>query len=100
MPPIARRLLIFLILLVPSGQFAWRNRAMPQFGSLHDDGILFETAKSIAEGGFRLQSLPKQPAETKFPPLYPAYLASIWKMNPHFPDNLPIGTLLSWFSLA
>src|ERR1700722_6736819 len=100
MPANARRLLIFLVLLLPSAQFAWRNLSMPQFSSLHDDGVLFVTAKSVSEGSFRLESLPEQPSQTKFPPLYPAYLSLIWKMNPNFPDNLPLATALSWLTLV
>ncbi len=92
--------MIFLVLLLPSAQFAWRNRSMPQFGSLHDDGVLFVTAKSVAEGSFRLQSLPEQPLQTKFPPLYPAYLSAIWRVNANFPDNLKLATALSWLALA
>jgi hypothetical protein len=28
----------FIVLLIPSAQFAWRNSDMPDFGRLHDDG--------------------------------------------------------------
>ncbi len=92
--------MILLILLVPSAQFAWRNRAMPQFAYLHDDGVLFVTAKTTAEGSYRIESLPENPLQTKFPPLYPLYLSIAWHINPSFPDNLRIATLLSWMALA
>lgn len=69
---------------------------MPQFAYLHDDGLQFVTAKSLAEGEFRIQSLPESPLQTKFPPLYPLYLSIIWRLNPHFPDNLVLATWLSW----
>lgn len=92
--------MILLILLLPSAQFAWRNRSMPQFASLHDDGVLFVTAKSIAAGGYRILSLPENPLQTKFPPLYPAYLSIVWRINPQFPANLQLATLLSWLALA
>ena len=99
--PWARRALIFLILLVPSAQFAWRNRLMPQFAYLHDDGLLFISARSLtSEGGYRISSLPENPSQTKFPPLYPLYLSLIWRINPHFPDNLPLASLLSWLVLV
>ena len=38
--------------------------------------------------GYRIESLPGQPYQTKYPPLYPALLAGIWKLNPQFPANL------------
>src|SRR5580692_2582502 len=95
-----RRWLILLLLLIPSAVFAWRSRSMPEFASLHDDGIFFVTAKSIAEGGYRIASLPENPLQTKFPPLYPLYLSAIWKLNSNFPDNLKLATLMSWMVLA
>jgi hypothetical protein len=58
-------------------------------GVFHDDGIYLSTAKALAEGrGYRLINLPETPAQTKYPPLYPALLAIIWKLCPTFPDNL------------
>jgi hypothetical protein len=58
-------------------------------GVYHDDGIYVSTAKALAEGqGYRLINLPEAPAQTKYPPLYPALLAIIWKLYPTFPDNL------------
>ena len=97
----ARSLLIFLLLLVPSGQFAWRNRDLPEFAYLHDDGLLFVTGQSLATGnGYRIPSLPENPPQTKFPPLYPLYLSLIWRLNPHFPDNLRVATVFSWALLA
>jgi hypothetical protein len=95
-----RRLLILLLLLLPSAQFAWRNRVMPQFSYLHDDGILFVTAKSIAHGEFRIASLPENPPQTKAPPLYPLFLSMIWRFNPNFPDNLVLSTGMSWLVLV
>jgi hypothetical protein len=73
---------------------------MPEFASLHDDGVLFVTAQSVAEGGYRITSLPENPLQTKFPPLYPLYLSVIWRLNPSFPDNLQLATLMSWMVLG
>lgn len=89
-----------MLLLVPSLQFVWRNSAMPEFGALHDDGVLFVTARSVASGHFRLESLPEIPSATKAPPLYPLYLSLVWKLNPNFPDNLSTASWLSWLVLA
>src|SRR5712691_315309 len=96
-----RKLLIFLVLLIPSAQFAWRNRDLPEFAYLHDDGVLFISGQSLATGnGYRIPSLSENPSQTKFPPLYPLYLSLIWRLNPHFPDNLPLATLFSWALLV
>src|SRR6266478_6637848 len=96
MPRRVAALFVFLIVLIPSAQFVWKNRKMPQFAYLHDDGVLFVSAKSMAANGYRISSLPENPLQTKFPPLYPLYLSIIWRSNPHFPDNLVLATWLSW----
>jgi hypothetical protein len=88
---------IFALLLIPSAHFAWKNRDMPDFARLHDDGLLFSSAKSLANGdGYRIPSLPENPYQTKYPPLYPALLALIWTANPEFPGNLTAAGVLSW----
>src|SRR5579883_1134568 len=100
MPRIVQRSLIFLVLLAPSAHYAWRERTMPDFGYLHDDGLFFVSAKSAAAGSYRIESLPEQPAQTKFPPLYTFYLSFIWRLNPRFPDNLPLATCFCWITLG
>jgi hypothetical protein len=73
---------------------------MPQFAYLHDDGIFFATAKSVAAGdGYRLPTLPENPPQTKFPPLFPLYLSLIWRLAANFPENLALATLLCWLTL-
>jgi hypothetical protein len=58
-------------------------------GLYHDDGIYVATAKSLAEDGeYRLINVPTAPYETKYPPLYPAILAVVWKFAPQFPANI------------
>jgi len=70
---------------------------MPQLGSFVDDGIYWVSAKSLADGdGYRIPSLPERPWQTKYPPLYPAYLSLVWRINPDFPSNLPLATLFAW----
>ena len=96
----AAAIFIFPILLIPSAHFAWQNRQMPQFAYLHDDGVLFVTAKSVATDSYRIASLPDTAYQTKFPPLFPWYLSVIWRLNPTFPDNLRLASLFSWLSLA
>jgi len=96
-----RTLIVLLVLLLPSAIFVWKNPDMPEFGKLHDDGLFFVSAKSLATGhGFRILSLPEQPAQTKYPSLYPLYLSIVWRMNPHFPENLTLAAWFSWGILA
>lgn len=66
-------------------------------GAYHDDGIYVLTAKALAQGqGYRLIFLPNAPVQTKYPILYPALLAIIWKLRPSFPNNL---FLMKWLTL-
>ena len=66
-------------------------------GVYHDDAIYVITAKAMAEGdGYKLINLPNAPFQTKYPILYPALLALIWKFWPSFPDNL---LAMQWLSL-
>src|ERR1035438_3344634 len=73
---------VFVLALAPSAYLAWTLRAMPHLGFYHDDSIYWVSAKSLAEGHeYRIASLPGQPYQTKYPPLYPALLAGIWKID-------------------
>jgi 4-amino-4-deoxy-L-arabinose transferase-like glycosyltransferase len=91
---------VFLAALIPSAYLAWTLRTMPHLGFYHDDGLYWVSGRSLAMGdGYRIQSLPGQPYQTKYPPLYPALLAGIWKINPSFPANLPLATLFAWLML-
>lgn len=86
-----------LLLLAPSAYVASRTLDMPGFGDLQDDGLYFTCAKSIAEhGSYRILFLPEAPVQTKYPPLYPWVLSWIWRFSPSFPENLRLGTALSW----
>jgi len=58
-------------------------------GVFYDDGIYTALARSLAEGhGYRLLYLPGAPAAVHYPPLYPAFLAVLWRLWPSFPDNV------------
>jgi hypothetical protein len=60
----------------------------PAVGYYHDDGVYLTTAKALATGqGYHIISLPSEMAQTKYPILYPALLAAIWKIAPAFPQN-------------
>lgn len=91
---------VFVAALAPSAYLAWTLRTMPHLGFYHDDSIYWVSGRSLAMGdGYRIQSLPGQPYQTKYPPLYPALLAAIWKLDPQFPANLPLATLFAWLML-
>jgi hypothetical protein len=87
---------------------AWAYTAAltaPAAGIFHDDGVYAVTAKALATGwGYRILSLPDEIAQTKYPILFPALLAAVWKACPRFPENLvwlklvPFGCALVWGS--
>ncbi len=79
---------------------AWVNLDMPQFGAVHDDSIYYVSAKAWATGqGHRIISLPGEPWQTKYPPLYPLLLSVVWRIAPEFPSNLRLATLFAWMLL-
>src|SRR5271154_2049174 len=91
---------VLLAALAPSAYLAWTLRTMPHLGFYHDDSIYWVSGRSLAMGnGYRIESLPGQPYQTKYPPLYCALLAGIWKLDPQFPSNLPLATLFAWLML-
>ena len=94
-----RHTLALILLLIPSAAFLWRNSDMPQFGDIHDDSLYYVSAKSLAVGDYRIESLPGRPFQTKYPPLYPLLLSIAWRMNSNFPANLPIAGWISWLAL-
>ena len=60
------------LLLIPAALFVGFNADVPKFCDLHDDCLYFVSAKSLADGGgYRIASLPGEPPQTKYPPLYP-----------------------------
>jgi hypothetical protein len=58
-------------------------------GLYHDDGVYLTCSKALATGqGYRIISLPEQPYQTKYPPLFSLLLAPIWWVSPEFPGNV------------
>lgn len=58
-------------------------------GFLYDDGMYLMAARALAEGeGYRLIGIAGQPFFYKYPPLYPLLLSGVWRLNPHFPENI------------
>ena len=93
--------MIFILILGGSSSLYLATINPSRFGFYHDDGIYMVTAKALATGqGYRIISLPYEPSQTKFPPLYPSLLSLIWRVNPQFPDNLLPMMLLSVLATA
>ncbi len=67
----------------------------PHTALFHDDGLYLATAESLAAGGgYRIASLPGQPPQTKYPFLYPAVLAALWRWPAVFK---PLSTVCTAF---
>ncbi|MCU1339371.1 MAG: hypothetical protein JWO19_4952 [Bryobacterales bacterium] len=95
-----RSLTLLLFLLIPSAAYLWHFADVPRFGDLHDDSLYFVSAKSLADGGgYRIESLPGEPPQTKYPPLYPLLLSVAWRLDPQFPGNLQLAAWISWLAL-
>ena len=94
------RLVIVALLLIPSLAYLWSHSDVPKFCDLHDDCLYFVSAKSLVDGGgYRIASLPGEPSQTKYPPLYPLLLSVAWRINPQFPSNLTPAIWISWLAL-
>jgi hypothetical protein len=90
---------LLVLLLVPSLVQVWLQRDIPRFGDFHDDSVYYVTAKSLAGGGgYRIESLPGEPSQTKYPPLYPLLLSLAWRLDPQFPQNLRVAAWISWLA--
>lgn len=91
---------LWLLALVPSAYCAWIALDMPYLGQFHDASVYWVSAKSLAQGsGYRILSLPGEPYQTKYPPLYPAALSLIWRASSGFPGNLHLATVIAWLFL-
>jgi hypothetical protein len=81
--------------------------AAPAVGLFHDDGVYAVTAKALATGrGYRIVSLPGEIPQTKYPILFPALLAVVWKACPRFPGNIvwlklvPFAGAVAWCAVG
>lgn len=89
---------ILALSLLPSLDLVSQSSGVPTLGLYHDDAIYFNAARSLASGGgFIIESLPWQPAQTKYPPLYPLYLSLAFHMAPNQP--LDVALWLNWLWL-
>lgn len=73
-----------------------RVRPIATFGVFLDDGLYFSAAKALAAGqGYTLPGFPGHLASIKYPVLYPFLLSGVWKLDPHFPQNVALGVGLT-----
>ena len=87
---------LLLVVLAAACLFYLSALTSTRFGAYHDDAIYVATARALATGqGYRIISLPHEPAQTKYPPFYPFLLSLIWRVNPEFPLNVTAMMLLS-----
>jgi 4-amino-4-deoxy-L-arabinose transferase-like glycosyltransferase len=93
----SRRATICLaVILVGAALLYYLTLKPDRLGEYHDDSVYVATAKALAEGrGYKIISLPYQPAETKYPPLHPFLLSLVWRIAPSFPGNLVWMMLMS-----
>ncbi len=101
MDPIAGRMPGFVVPMIVAaglgvvGFFVWAS--VPP-GVWHDDGAYLLLGKSLADGeGLRYSQVPGSLPGAKFPPLYPLFLALLWKVAPA--EAVGQGQLASLFNL-
>ncbi len=67
----------------------WLSLSTAEFGETHDDGIYAVTGRSLgATGEYRIISLPGEPFQRKYPVVFPAMLAAVWRIAGDFPGNI------------
>jgi hypothetical protein len=79
---------LILLLLIPIYGLAIHSTAV---GLIHDDGIYVVTGKAMAEGrGYEIDSYPTEMRQTKYPVVLPFLVSLGWRINSHFPENIPL----------
>lgn len=93
--------LFFLVLsLLPSLVVLTYGLDLPHLCHLKDDGVYLATAWSISRGGgYRVASLPDNPWNVKYPPLYPLLLSPAFLLGGSLEQSLAIANVLQWLSL-
>lgn len=70
-------------------EFKFLKKSDPYFGQYHDDAVYVASAKSLARGdGYRQPFLPNNAFQTKYPPVYPVVLSTIWRIDNRYPQNV------------
>jgi len=91
---------VLLAAVAPSAWLAWTWRTAPHAGIYHDDGLYLVTARALAEGrGYRIESLPGEPFQTKFPPVFPLLLSLAWRWGGSLERTLPVAMAFVWAML-
>jgi len=76
----ARLPLAVAVIALLAGLAAWRPAPL---GIWHDDGVYGQLGRALAAGhGYHLDGVPGSPAAARFPPVYPAVLAPLWRLAP------------------
>lgn len=58
-------------------------------GLVHDDGVYVLVGRALAGGeGLAYGGVPGTPPASKFPPVYPAFVATLWTVLPEFPASI------------
>ena len=92
--------LAFIAALLPLVVLAIYHWDFPSLGAYHDDGVYLVTGKAFAEGkGYRIESLPDERWQAKYPPAFPLALAAVWRIFPRFPQNAAGFLLVAWLAL-
>ena len=70
-------------------------------GVWHDDGAYLLLGKSLADGeGLRYSQVPGSLPGAKFPPLYPLFLALLWRIAPEAVGQGPLASLFNVLFVA
>jgi len=70
-------------------------------GVFYDDALYAILGKALASGeGYRYLNIPGAPPATHYPPAYPWLLALLWKISPHFPENIALFKTVNAFLLG
>lgn len=80
-----------------------RTRPIASWSAFLDSGMYFSSAKALASGhGYILPGFPGHLTSMKYPELFPLILAGVWKLDPHFPGNVPlaVGVAIAFGCLA
>lgn len=88
---------LLLLLLSPAAYLFWSAHDQPQLGLFQDDGFYLIAAKALVEGhGYKILSLPGEPYQTKYPPLYPLLLSMAWCVSRSLPHTFATVTFINW----